>query len=86
MTGGKIFNLEIDTGSSDTWIVNKTYQCFDINTNATIPQSSCNFGSGYAPGREFKLIPNENFEILYGDGTTIYGIFGNVKVKVGGIS
>jgi len=66
--GSQTFLSVVDTGSSDTWIVHSDFTCVDIVTNQTIPRNRCYFGPQYQPGSEFKQIPNENFNITYGDG------------------
>lgn len=83
--GTQAFQAQIDTGSSDTWVVGKDFQCVDETTRAHEPESACMFGPTYTISPTFRRIENENFHILYSDGSTVTGIFGNDTVIVAGI-
>jgi len=76
----EMFQVIIDTGSSDTWLAETGYQCVDATTQALRPESYCDFGTLYNVSSTFKQIPNENFNIEYGDGEFLTGIFGTEKV------
>ena len=84
--GTETFNAVIDTGSSDTWLAETGFQCFNITTGASVPEADCLFGSTYTPSATFSQIPNENFNITYADGEMLIGIVGIEKVTLAGIS
>ena len=83
--GTQSFQAQIDTGSSDTWVIGQNFQCLDGTTQAPEPESVCNFGPAYTISPTFKRIRDENFHISYGDGTTETGIYGKEKVTIAGI-
>ncbi|KAF5376833.1 hypothetical protein D9757_008895 [Collybiopsis confluens] len=65
----------VDTGSSDTWVPQVGFSCFDLENNP-VPQSQCAFGTdGFntSDSPTFKLNPNTNFNITYGDGEFLSG-------------
>lgn len=82
----EMFQVIIDTGSSDTWLAETGYQCVDATTQALRPESYCDFGTLYNVSSTFKQIPNENFNIEYGDGEFLTGIFGTEQVTIAGIT
>ena len=75
----------IDTASSDTWIASPNVQCLTQDRQSPLPQSDCGFQDFYSPGKEFKPIPNQTFDIFYGSGGFARGDFGRVDVEVAGI-
>ncbi|KAL6720259.1 hypothetical protein ACLMJK_002180 [Lecanora helva] len=78
--GTETFTAVIDTGSSDTWLVENNFTC---NKGA---QSACEFGTPYKRTNTFRPIANENFEISYSDGEFLDGIFGKEKVTLAGVT
>ncbi|KAJ7750485.1 hypothetical protein DFH07DRAFT_769962 [Mycena maculata] len=42
--GGQHFSLNVDTGSSDTWVPQKGFECFDLEGNS-VPPATCAFGT-----------------------------------------
>ena len=85
--GKEIFKAVIDTGSSDTWLAEKGFQCFNVTTGANVAEAECAFGTkGYTPSATFSQIPNENFNISYADGEMLIGIVGIEKVTLAGIT
>ena len=84
--GDETFELIVDTGSSDTWVVEKGFQCINITTSAPLTEADCYFGPPYSVTKEFKQIPDENFNITYGDGEFLSGILGYEKVTVAGLT
>ncbi|KAI9049669.1 hypothetical protein LZ554_006694 [Drepanopeziza brunnea f. sp. 'monogermtubi'] len=85
--GGRSYNLAVDTGSSDTWILESNFTCLSDDGNPTT-QDVCSppVAKKYTPGKEFMRIPDVNFNIQYGDYTAESGYFGMVKVTMGGIT
>ncbi|MCJ1401797.1 hypothetical protein MMC11_005014 [Xylographa trunciseda] len=85
--GTQTFEAVIDTGSSDTWLVEKGFQCFNVTNGDSVPEAECAFGSdGYSPSSTFSQIPNENFNISYADGEMLIGIVGTEQVTLAGIT
>lgn len=87
--GGQTFNVIVDTGSSDTWLVNSSFTCVDQNTNQTKTPSDCRFGGAYdtskqgtADSGKFKKIDDVNFNVTYGDGEFLTGVFGTIDVTL----
>ncbi|KAJ6474047.1 acid protease [Mycena vitilis] len=86
--GGKYFNLILDTGSSDLWVVQDGFSCLDLNGTA-VPASMCDFGpSHYNPADSptFQPFPNVTFFVQYGSGEHLKGPAGFDDVKIGGLS
>ncbi|KAJ6485608.1 aspartic peptidase domain-containing protein [Mycena sanguinolenta] len=86
--GGQTFKAIIDTGSSDTWLIKKGFNCFNL-TGAPESTETCGFGSdGFdtSASPTFKAFPNVSFNISYGDGEFLSGPVGFDTVAVGGLS
>jgi len=86
--GGQHFSLIIDTGSSDTWVAQKGFNCFDLDENP-VPESTCAFGTaGFdtKASKTFQPFPNVSFNITYGDGEFLSGPVGFDTVTIGGLS
>ncbi|KAJ7484193.1 acid protease [Mycena latifolia] len=61
--GGKVFNMILDTGSSDTWVVHEGFSCLDLNGTA-VPAATCDFGPAHfnpVDSPTFKLFANTTF-------------------------
>ncbi|MCJ1479080.1 hypothetical protein MMC13_007764 [Lambiella insularis] len=84
--GTESFQAVIDTGSSDTWLAETGFQCFNVTTRRPIPEADCYFGPTYTPSPTFSNIPNENFNITYADGEMLIGIVGIEHVTLAGIT
>ena len=84
--GNQTFELFLDTGSSDTWVIAHDFRCFDKESDAPIDQAECLLGPGYIPTPTFKQMPDENFNITYGDGELLNGILGTERTTLGGIT
>ena len=85
--GAQQFVAIVDTGSSDTWLVESGFTCVNITDNSTLTEADCYFGSsGYTPDSTFVQIPDENFNITYGDGEYLNGIVGYDQVTFSGIT
>ncbi|KAF8142599.1 aspartic peptidase domain-containing protein [Mycena galopus ATCC 62051] len=86
--GGQKFSFSVDTGSSDTWVIQQGFSCFDLDGN---PQSEgvCAFGSeGFSPNasKTFTPFPGVSFNITYSDGEALLGPVGMDTVTIGGLS
>ena len=65
--GTESFQVIVDTGSSDTWLAETGFACVNITTGASLTEADCYFGPTYNMTSTFKQIPDENFNITYGD-------------------
>ncbi|KAL3256127.1 hypothetical protein ABHI18_007824 [Aspergillus niger] len=84
--GGDSFDVIVDTGSSDTWVVKTGFTCIDLDTGRETSESSCDFGSTWTVESSFKEIEGEEFAIEYGDGEYLYGVMGNETVTLADIT
>lgn len=84
--GTETFQAVVDTGSSDTWLVQKGFRCVDVQTEVPLPEPQCKFGTPYTSSPTFKQIPGENFDIGYGDGEALTGIVGTEDITLAGIT
>lgn len=84
--GTETFEVIVDTGSSDTWVVETDFSCVDVETGATETEDYCDFGPTYTVTDTFTQIANENFDITYGDGEYLTGIIGTEDVTLAGIT
>jgi hypothetical protein len=78
----------VDTGSSDTWLAQKGFKCFNL-TSYPEPEAECSFGSaGFSPSKSktFKTDTSRNFNISYGDGEFLTGTVGFDTVTVANLS
>jgi len=93
---GHTFQMEMDTGSSDTWIIKTGFACYttyDVSKDtfsAPLPQSSCNFGPTYTPGAGFKVNSTLTEISGYGGGDGnqryVHGSMGKVSISIGDIT
>jgi hypothetical protein len=81
--GDATVQVVLDTGSSDTWLVQKGFQCVDSNGKKQ-GQSACAFGPTF--NGTIDVIPDENFNITYGDGEFITGNMGYADVTIAGLT
>jgi len=84
--GGQIFDMEVDTGSSNTWVVDSEFVC--LEKAYPIKQSSCNFGSGFHPGPDnFDRIPDARLSTRYvGGHREVIGDPGYTDVVLAGVT
>ncbi|KAJ7854535.1 aspartic peptidase domain-containing protein [Mycena olivaceomarginata] len=86
--GGQDFTVIVDTGSVDTWIVKKGFNCMTAN-GTSVPQSVCAFGTdGFDTNASttFQLFPNVTAHLGFGNGAVLNGSVGFDTVTVGGLS
>jgi Eukaryotic aspartyl protease len=83
--GTQQFSLLVDTGSSDTWVVEAGYQCVNFENGAIEPEAFCTFGPTYTPSKTFVQTPDENFNITYESGEFLTGILGTEEIKLAGL-
>jgi hypothetical protein len=82
--GGQDVKAVLDTGSSDTWLIQQGYVCTD-SSNVPRDESYCQFGPVYNGGFT-EQIPDQNFQIGYGDGEFVTGNMGYQDVTIGGVT
>jgi hypothetical protein len=76
----------VDTGSSDTWLIQKGFRCVD-QFGYDQAESACNFGPAYTGSFAAQdKIPNVNFNISYGDGEFVTGDMGYSNVTIAGLT
>lgn len=81
------FNLILDTGSSNLWVISSNFTCIS-STSTAIPLSSCNISNdtiSYNPST-FKPIPNATFSDNYGSGEFLSGSLGYTSVSISGLT
>jgi hypothetical protein len=83
--GNQTFTLLVDTGSSDTWVVEPNYLCIDAKTNTALPQGDCIWDPPYVKTDTFRPVSNQTFGVQYGTGIAL-GTVGHETVSLGGIS
>ena len=82
--GNQEFLSVIDTGSSDTWIVQEGYKCTMPQTAANAA-GECGFGPAYKKSITFSAAGNENFSITYAS-ESASGIMGTETITLAGIT
>ncbi|ROV90509.1 hypothetical protein VMCG_09823 [Cytospora schulzeri] len=75
----------IDTGSSDTWLVQAGFTCVDYDGSLQ-SEADCYFGPTFNGTFDEGLISDESFSIEYGDGEFLTGVLGYENVTVAGIT
>jgi len=94
--GDQTLNVELDTGSSDTWIIQTGFQCYNTYDNSKSEyetpeaQSVCNFGPTYTPGSEFSPVKEIFQHSCYGGSSEttlrcVDGPFGYAAVSLAGL-
>ncbi|KAJ6526493.1 acid protease [Mycena vulgaris] len=85
--GGQKLSLSVDTGSSDIWVIQQGFSCFDLDGNSQ-SQDVCGFGSaGFSPtSKPFASFPGVSFNITFSDGEVLLGPVGVDIVTIGGLS
>ncbi|KAF2482402.1 aspartic peptidase domain-containing protein [Neohortaea acidophila] len=86
--GGQQFDVVLDTGSSDPWLITPNFTCVDIYTNTPINESYCYFGPPYSQEKSstYHPLPNENMNVSYSDGEFLTGSMGYETFTMGGIT
>ncbi|KAI0457252.1 acid protease [Xylaria acuta] len=85
--GGFVFELEVDTGSSDLWVARTGFQCYDRANNTQLAsQEVCRYEAvaKYDPlaSPTFSRLENQTFGVSYGAGIAL-GVVGTEEVKLG---
>lgn len=83
---GHQMSLLIDTGSSDTWAVQRDFHCVDYS-GEFLPQETCGFGATYPETFQYGFTdPETHMFIQYGDGEIVTGPMGFSDVSIGNIT
>lgn len=77
--------LLLDTGSSDTWAVQRGFECHDSD-GSEHGQAACAFGKPHIKKFQNGPIDDLHFYLRYGSGEKIYGPMGYADIACGGIS
>lgn len=84
--GNQSFMLLVDTGSSDTYVMQTGYKCVNSTDNLVIPESDCLYANKtYHKSKAYRRVPNEMFGVEYGAGLAS-GLMANEQVSMGGVS
>ncbi|KAK3315754.1 aspartic peptidase domain-containing protein [Apodospora peruviana] len=83
--GRETIPVSVDTGSSDTWLVQQPYQCVSYYWEPG-KKPDCGLGAGLKGNLSGGLVPDVVFGRAYGDGTFVQGYFGYEDVTVGGLT
>ena len=86
--GGQDFEVIIDTGSSDPWLISPNYTCIEVLSGDVQDPALCYFGPPYrnTSSTTYARIPNENFNITYADMERLNGDMGFERFTMGGIT
>ncbi len=74
--GNGVYQLIVDTGSSDTWIVKSNFSCLNTRDYNTRNWGTCNFGSEFKGEFSGGKIANQHLNITYGGGPYLLGEMG----------
>ncbi|TID26435.1 aspartic peptidase domain-containing protein [Venturia nashicola] len=85
--GNQSFLSVLDTGSADTWLVDEKFSCLDVYSRKPLARADCKFGPAFdsSASPSFKQVPDQHFNITYGDGEFLTGVIGNEDVTLAGI-
>ncbi len=88
--GREVVPVHVDTGSSDTWIVQQPFHCLRENPYGfdyvDAPMDFCGFGRGFDGNLSQGLLADQTFAISYGDGTFARGYYGFEDVSIAGLT
>ncbi|PLB51306.1 acid protease [Aspergillus steynii IBT 23096] len=84
--GNQTFQMLVDTGSSDTYVMRDGFTCISPDNNQTIPQYKCLYANHtYHESSTYREIPGEIFGIEYGAGLAS-GVMAYEDVTINGIT
>jgi len=82
---GESLQLNLDNGSSDTWVASSGLTCLD-QYSQTVPVAQCQLGQLYEGSFPEGSIAHENFNISYGDGEAVTGTLEYSDVGIAGVA
>ena len=84
--GDQPFMLLVDTGSSDTWVVQSGFRCIDASdNNMEQPEAACGYAATYDITPTFQPVDDQTFGVKYGTGIAM-GTVGTEDITMGGIT
>ncbi|RAL10164.1 pepsin-like aspartic protease [Aspergillus homomorphus CBS 101889] len=84
--GNQIFQLLVDTGSSDTYVMRSGFTCINATTNLEIPEADCLYSAKtYDQSCTYRQIQNETFGVQYGNGIAS-GVMAYEDITLAGIT
>lgn len=84
--GNQTFMLLVDTGSSDTYVMQTGFTCINSTSNLIIPEGDCEYSQEtYRKSKTYRKISNEIFGVEYGAGLAS-GSMVYEEVSIGGIT
>ncbi|KAL4794962.1 aspartic peptidase domain-containing protein [Aspergillus venezuelensis] len=90
--GGEKFNLLVDTGSSDTFVIEDDFECVGLTSLSddliNVAQSICGYeDTAYTLGESntYERITNESFQAAYGAGIA-RGLMAYEDIELGGVT
>ena len=88
--GSQSVNVTIDTGSSNLYVVDSTYECYALSNTSVfgpqVPKAKCGFAdTTYKPSSTFQSVASEWMGINYASGN-IVGPAGTDMLQLGGIT
>jgi hypothetical protein len=86
--GKQSFQSVVDTGSADTWLVGRDFQCLGFPGRKPVAKKQCRFGPSFntSASSTFKPLADQHFNISYADGEFLNGIMGSEDVTLAGIT
>ncbi|KAK3350264.1 aspartic peptidase domain-containing protein [Lasiosphaeria hispida] len=85
LVGGQKIPVSVDTGSSDTWLVQQPYECVQFFFQPG-QKPNCGLGDGFKGNLSGGRVPKVEFGRSYADGTFVRGFFGFEDVTIGGLT
>ncbi|KAF9871875.1 alpha-l-rhamnosidase [Colletotrichum karsti] len=82
--GDETLDVIVDSGSSDTWAVQKGFICQDVDGARLNDSSLCLFGPTYNGSFDGEPISGSHFNITYGDGEFATGLMGFQNITLAG--
>ncbi|KAL2852046.1 aspartic peptidase domain-containing protein [Aspergillus pseudoustus] len=85
--GGQSFQLLVDSGSSDTYVMKTGFRCFDKDDGLELTEEEClyDLDRTYNISDTYEEIPNQIFGIQYGAGLAS-GVMAWEEVKIAGVT
>ncbi|KAF5668369.1 peptidase catalytic [Fusarium heterosporum] len=83
--GNQSFMLLVDTGSSDTCVLQTGCQCINSSDNLALPRATCNYASTYDLPSTLQTERNKTFGVKYGTGIAT-GLVAYENLTMGGIT
>ncbi|CAG7950886.1 unnamed protein product [Penicillium salamii] len=83
--GNQSFQMLVDTGSSDTYVMQDGYTCINGTGTLAVPREDCKYAKSYHPSNTLRRISGQNFGIEYGAGIAS-GYLAYEEVSLGNIT